>query len=351
MKITVLDVPGWQKVTLFEDPASGLRAIVSVHDTALGPACGGCRVFPYASVEEGLADVNTLARGMTYKNALGGIPFGGGKCVVFADPHTDKTPAMMRALGRAIDGLDGLYYTAEDSGMSEADIATIREVTPYAAGMSQSGIGGNPSPFTARGVWRGIEAAVRHRMNGRSLDGLTVGILGVGAVGMALAGHLHQAGATLIVADVNEDALTRAKRDFGAEIVSVDAIYDAPMDVFAPCALGGSINPETVQRLNAQVIAGAANNQLAEPQMGTILHERTILYAPDYVVNAAGVISVGLEILGEWTDAGLTARIDGIGETLDHLFQRAAAEDRPTHEIADLMAQDVIRRGGARRTA
>ncbi|MEO0614077.1 MAG: Glu/Leu/Phe/Val dehydrogenase dimerization domain-containing protein [Pseudomonadota bacterium] len=351
MKTTVLDVPGWQQVTLFEEVSSGLRAIVSVHDATLGPACGGCRVFPYDSLEAGLADVNNLARGMTYKNALGGIPFGGGKCVVFADPHTDKTPAMMRALGQAIDSLNGLYYTAEDSGMSEADIATIREVTPFAAGMRRSGVGGNPSPFTARGVWRGIEAAVRHRLGRSSLDGLTVGILGVGAVGMALAKHLHGAGAKLLVADVNVAALARAHQDFGAQIVSIDDIYDQPMDVFAPCALGGSINPQTVHRLKASVIAGAANNQLVTPPMGTILHQRDILYAPDYVVNAAGVISVGLEIQGTWTDAALTDRIDGIGETLDHLFQRAKAENRPTHEIADMMAQDVIDKGAGRRTA
>jgi len=351
METTVLDVPGWERVTLFEDAASNLKAIVSVHDITLGPACGGCRVYPYPSLEAGLEDVKNLSRGMTFKNALGNIPFGGGKAVIFADPKTDKTPDMMRAFGRALESLDGLYYTAEDSGMAEADIQAIREVTPYAAGIQQKGIGGNPSPFTARGIWRGIEAAVRHKMGSDTLTGCRVGILGIGAVGMALADLLNEAGAELIVADVNTDAVRDAQNRFGATAVSVDEIYTMPMDVYAPCALGGAINENTVDRLNTKIIAGAANNQLATPEMGLRLHRQNILYAPDYVINAAGVISVGLEILGQWTDDELVRRVDAIGTRLAQIFQRAEAENRSTHEIADVMAQEIIAAGASRKSA
>ena len=345
MKSTVLDVPGWHTVTHFEDSQSGLNAIVSVHDATLGPACGGCRVYPYTSFDAALEDVKNLSRGMTYKNSLGGIPFGGGKAVVIADPASDKTPEMMRALGRAIDSMGGLYYTAEDSGMSEADIQTIREVTPYAAGTARNGVGGNPSPFTARGVWRGIEAAVRHKMGQDTLAGVRVGVLGVGAVGMALCEHLHTAGASLVVADVNAHAVQEAETRFGARAVSVDDIAQMPMDVFAPCALGGAINETTLPKLTAKIVAGAANNQLATPAMGEALKARDILYAPDYVINAAGVISVGLEILGQWTRDDLNKRIDKIGVTLTEIFSRARNENRSTHEIADMMALEIIKAG------
>lgn len=348
MKSTVLDVPGWHKITHFEDPQTGLSAIVSVHDATLGPACGGCRVYPYASFEQAVEDVKNLSRGMTYKNAMGGIPFGGGKAVIIANPATDKTPDMMRALGRAIDSLGGLYYTAEDSGMSEADIQAIREVTPYAAGTTRNGIGGNPSPFTARGVLRGIEAAVRHKMGRDSLKDIRVGVLGVGAVGMALCEHLHGAGATLVVADVNANAVREAEDRFGAKAVSVDDIYHMPMDVFAPCALGGAINETTLPKLTAKIVAGAANNQLATPDMGDALKARNILYAPDYVINAVGVISVGLEILGQWTPDELNARVDKIATTLSEIFSRADTENRSTHEIADMMANEIIQAGRKR---
>ena len=345
MESRELPVEGWRKVVHFKDDDAGLNAIIAVHDDALGPGCGGCRIFPYETFEAGLEDVKNLSRGMTYKNALGGIPFGGGKAVIFADPKKDKTPGMLRAFANAVDSLKGLYYTAEDSGVTEEDLALIRSVTPYAAGMVKDGVGGNPSPFTARGVWRGMQAAARRKTGAESLSGARVSILGVGAVGMELARLVHEEGGELIVADVNEAAVREACERFDAEAVPPQDAVAADADIFAPCALGGSINADTIDRLQAGVIAGAANNQLKTPDMDEALYARDILYAPDYVINGAGVISVGLEILGEWTSDEMTRRIDRIGDTLTEIFTRSEAEARPTGAIADAMAQEVIERG------
>lgn len=345
MEQRVIDEPGYEQIVHFTDPASGLSAIIAVHDATLGPGCGGTRVRPYETFEAALDDVKRLSRGMTYKNALGGIPFGGGKAVIIADPKTDKTPALLRAYGRAIESLQGRYYTAEDSGITEHDLEIVRQETAYVSGIAGAGEGGNPSPFTARGVWRGIEAAVRHRLGRQSLDGVRVGVLGVGAVGMALCEHLSAAGARLTVADVNEAAVREAMERFGAEAVEPDAVIAADVDVFSPCALGGAINAGSIDRLTARIVAGAANNQLATPYMDAALRARGILYAPDYVINAAGVISVGLEILNRWESGDMTSRIDRIGETLARIFERADAEDRPTGAVADQMAQEIIERG------
>lgn len=340
-----LAVDGWRRVVRFSDPASGLEAIIAVHDATLGPACGGCRVRPYASFEAALDDVKRLSRGMTFKNALGGIPFGGGKAVIIADPKTQKTPAMMRAFGRAVDSLGGLYYTAEDSGVDEHDMETVRSVTKYVAGIAQKGVGGNPSPFTARGVWRGIEAAAQARLGRASLQGLRVAILGVGAVGMTLAELLHEAGASLVVADVNDAAAREAVARFGAVAVAPEDCIAAEVDIFSPCALGGSISKDAIARLKAKIVAGAANNQLLTPDMDKALFDRGVLYAPDYVINAAGVISVGLEILGQWSQDELNRRIDAIGPRLAAIFARSAQSRHPTGAIADEMALEVIAAG------
>ncbi len=345
MQSRELPVEGWRKVVHFTDDAAGLSAIIAVHDATLGPGCGGCRIFPYPNFEAGLEDVKRLSRGMTYKNALGGIPFGGGKAVVFADPAKDKTPELLRAFGRAVDSLNGLYYTAEDSGVTEDDMAIIRSATTYAAGMESKGVGGNPSPFTAYGVWRGIQAAARFKFGAENLKGARTAILGVGAVGMELARLIHEQGGELIVADVNEAATAEARERFGAAIVAPEDAVAADVDIFSPCALGGSINAQTVDRLKAKIVAGAANNQLATPDMDAALHARGVLYAPDYVINAAGVISIGLEIIGQWSKEELSARIDQIGARLTEIFERGAEADRPTGAIADLMAQEVIAKG------
>lgn len=345
MESRELRVEGWRKVIHVTDGPSGLDAIIAVHDATLGPGCGGCRIRPYETIDAALDDVKRLSRGMTFKNALGGIPFGGGKAVIIADPKKDKTPEMMRAFGRAVASLDGLYYTAEDSGVDEHDMEIVRSVTKYVAGISQKGVGGNPSPFTARGVWRGIEAAAEAKFGRTSLDGLRVAILGVGAVGMALAELLHEAGAKLVVADINAASVKEAVARFGAVAVAPEDCVGADVDVFAPCALGGSINKDTIGRLKAKIVAGAANNQLATPEMDKALFDRGVLYAPDYVINAAGVISVGLEIMGDWTEAELNRRIDAIGPRLSAIFERSAQTGRPTGEIADEMALEVIAKG------
>lgn len=345
MQSRVLPVEGWRKVVHFTDEEVGLNAIVSVHDATLGPGVGGCRIYPYRRFEDGLEDVKRLSRGMTYKNALAGIPFGGGKAVIFADSRTQKTPDLLKAFGRAVDSLEGLYYTAEDSGVTEQDMEIIRSVTPYAAGLAHGGQGGNPSPFTARGVWRGVQAAVRFKLGADSLKGVRVAILGVGAVGMELARLIHEEGGELVVADVNDAAVAEARERFGAAVVAPDDAVAADVDVFSPCALGGSINAGTLDRLKAKIVAGAANNQFATPDMDAALLERGVLYAPDYVINAAGVISVGLEILGRWSEEEMAARIDKIGARLTEIFRRAAAEERPTGAIADDLATEVIARG------
>lgn len=342
MESREVEVAGWRKVVHVVDKASGLDAIIAVHDATLGPACGGCRIRPYENFGAALDDVTRLSRGMTFKNALGGIPFGGGKAVIVADPKTQKSPEMMRAFGRAVESLNGLYYTAEDSGVNEHDMEIVRSVTKYVAGIAQQGAGGNPSPFTARGVWRGVAAAAGARLGVKSLKDVRVAILGVGAVGMALAQLLHDDGARLVVADVNEAAVREAVKRFDAMAVSPEDCVAADVDVFSPCALGGAIDKDTIGRLKAKIVAGAANNQLATPEMDRALFDRSVLYAPDYVINAAGVISVGLEILQEWSEAELNQRIDAIGPRLAAIFERSTRDRRPTGAIADEMALDVI---------
>ncbi len=345
MESRELPVDGWHKVVHFTDEKTGLNAIISVHDATLGPACGGCRIFPYENFEAALEDVKNLSRGMTFKNALGGIPFGGGKAVIIADAKKDKTPELLRSFGEAVASLDGLYYTAEDSGVTEADMQTIRSVTKYAAGIDAGGVGGNPSPFTSRGVWRGVQAAARHKLGAQSLKGVRVAILGVGAVGMELGRLIHEEGGELVVADVNQAAVDEACDRFGATAVAPEDAIAADVDVFAPCALGGSINKDSIDRLKAKIVAGAANNQLKTRDMDQNLFDRGVLYAPDYVINAAGVISVGLEILGTWTEDGLSKRIDKIDDTLTNIFKRADEDKRPTGAIADVMALEAIARG------
>ncbi|MEM9169219.1 MAG: Glu/Leu/Phe/Val dehydrogenase dimerization domain-containing protein [Pseudomonadota bacterium] len=344
MQLRDVETEGWRRVVRVEDETAGLLCFIAVHDATLGPGCGGVRVFPYADEDAALRDVKNLSRGMTYKNALGGIPFGGGKAVIVADPRKDKTPAMFKAFGEALNALEGLYYTAEDSGVTDEDLAVVRGVTPYAGGVAKDGVGGNPSPFTARGVWRGIEAAARARLGREDLNGASVSILGVGAVGMALAGHLHDAGARLVVADVFDERVEEAAARFGAAPATPAEAPGAAVDIYAPCALGGAIDAQTLGELRAGVVAGAANNQLATPDMDEGLRAKGVLYAPDFVINAAGVISVGLEILGQWSADELNARIDKIGDTLSEIFQRADAEGRATGAVADDLALEIINR-------
>lgn len=337
-----------ETVCFCHDERSGLRALIAVHNTALGKGLGGCRMWPYRSEDEALTDVLRLSRGMTYKAALAGLPQGGGKSVIIGDPRRDKTPELMRAMGRAVDRLNGAYVVAEDSGTSVADMRLMAEVTRHVGGLADdkaqaAGRTGDPSPATAFGVFIGIQAAVKHRYGRDDLRGLRVAVQGVGNVGYRLCRHLHEAGAQLWVTDLHAPAVERCVREFGATAVDMDRIVALEVDVFAPCALGAVLNDASIAQLRAGVVAGAANNQLARPEHDHALMARGILYAPDYCINAGGIIDIYYEGPNyDW--AVVEAHLRRIGTTLMAIFERAHAEGRPTGEVADRMAEERFRR-------
>jgi leucine dehydrogenase len=324
------------------DLGSGLRAIVAIHDTRLGPALGGCRFLHYDTDEAALIDALRLARGMTYKAALAGISHGGGKSVLLRPPgHFDRV-ALFRAFGRFIDDLGGHYITAEDSGTSLEDMEIIRSVTKHVTGIDvKNGGSGDPSPFTALGVRRGIEACVKSKLGRDSLKGLHVGVQGVGHVGYYLCKELHQAGATLTVADVDPLKAERAQREFGAKVVRIESIFDIECDVLSPCALGSALNDQTIPRLHTQIIAGAANNQLAEPRHGDALYQRGLLYAPDYAINAGGLINVAAEVKGYDADDARKRTLQ-IYDTIFEIAERSTATHVPTYRVADTMVEERL---------
>jgi leucine dehydrogenase len=334
-----------EQVVFFFDRASGLKAIVALHDTTLGPAIGGCRMWPYASEADAVTDVLRLAKGMTYKAAMASLPFGGGKTVIIGDPRTGKSEALFRALGRAIDSLGGRYYTGEDVGTCPADMDWASAETACVLGRS-SGSSGDPSPVTARGVWLGIRAAVKHRLGNADLTGIRIAVQGLGHVGYNVARLLAQDGAKLIVADLDPARAERAAEEFGARLVDGDAIFGVEAEVLTPCALGGVINDQTLPRLTCKIVAGAANNQLLEPRHGAALHARGILYAPDYVINAGGLINIAEELRSGSYDRGRAlAKVQTVAETLTEVFERAEREGAPTSEIADRLAEERVRNG------
>ena len=328
-------------VSFTHDPESGLRAIIAVHNTFLGAAVGGCRMFPYVSESAALEDVLRLSRGMTYKSALAGLPMGGGKAVIIGDHRTQKTDALLRAMGRFIDSHKGKYITAEDSGTCVADMKLMREQTKYVSGVSDAqNFGGDPSPFTALGVFEGIKAAVKHRNGSNDLVGARVSIQGAGAVGYYLAKLLIEAGAEVFVADVNQDNLSRAE-NLGATAVAVDKILSLPADVLAPCAMGAVLNDQTIEALNTAIIAGGANNQLAEPRHGHALLERGVLYAPDFVINAGGIIEIYHQ--GQASSAGSHDHVMRIGDTLSEIFVHSDQQSLSTAKVAENMAESIFR--------
>ena len=348
--MTLFDSPafeGHEGVHSFFDAKTGLKTIIAVHSTARGPAAGGCRMWPYASAELALEDALRLSRAMSYKNAMADIPLGGGKAVIIGDSRTGKTPALFEAFGRAVDAVGGHYWTAEDVGVSPQDLQHARKQTRFVAGLDgHAAASGDPSPVTAEGVFRGVQLCVRRAL-GRELDGVTVAIQGVGHVGALLAGKLAAAGAKLVMTDVNAEALREVAGRTGARVVAPGDIFDAPADVFAPCALGGAISSETLPRLSARIIAGGANNQLADPEIGRVLFERGVLYAPDYVINGGGIINVAGEIRAlesgtAFDPAWVDAKLDRLLETLGEVLDRSIADRRPTHEIANEMAKARI---------
>jgi len=338
---------GHEEVAFFADPSVGLRAIIAVHNTNRGASLGGCRMWPYPSDEAALHDVLRLSRGMTYKAAVANLDIGGGKSVIIGDPRSQKTPSLLRAMGRAVERMGGRYIVAEDSGTSVADMRIIAEETQHVGGIVEGHGGdglrsGDPSPSTAYGTFTGLKAAVRHHFGHDDLRGLRVAVQGVGSVGHRLAKLLHEAGAVLWVSDLYEDQLHRTVDACAATPVAPNDIYGLDVDVFAPCAMGAVLNDLTIPQLRARIVAGAANNQLSEARHGTALMERDILYAPDYVINAGGIIDVYHERIGFDRDTLLT-HIDGIYDNLMEIFSRAEVEERPTFEVADAIAEERFR--------
>jgi leucine dehydrogenase len=352
--MSVFDVENFdhhETVAFFDHKRSGLRAIIALHSTALGPACGGTRVYPYKHNDSAVTDVLRLSRGMSYKNAIADLPLGGGKAVIIGDPDTDKTEARLLAYADAVDTLGGRYITAMDVGMTQQDMQVIARGTKHAAGYDQPGkTGGDSGPMTALGVFLGLKTAVKHRLGVESTNGLTVAIQGLGKVGMKLARQLHEEGAKLVVADVHQPAVERAVHQFGAAVVDVDKIATVECDVFSPNALGAILNEHTIPNMHARVVAGAANNQLAHDRDGEALQQRGILYAPDYVINGGGVICVAGQIF-EWSNSEIERRVRAIADRLAQIFSRAEQENAPTGAIADRIAEERMNAAGARRHA
>lgn len=331
-----------EEVHFFADKVTGLRAIVAIHSTALGPSGGGVRMWPYESEAAALRDALRLSRAMTYKLAMTGIRFGGGKSVIIGDPRIDKTEALLAAFGRAVDSLGGRYVCAEDVGTTPDDMDVIRRETAHVVGLKDGS--GDTSPATGRGVYQGIRAAVKQRLGRDDLRDVRVAVQGAGNVARHLCRHLRPAGAEIYITDIDASALARAVEEFGAVAVTVDAIFDQPVDVFSPCALGAVLNDDSIARLRAAIVCGGANNQLAEDRHGIALHERGILYAPDYVVNAGGAMSAGRE--GPDFDPAEVARaVEGIYDTCLTIFGRAAAEGIAPSVMADRLAEEIIARG------
>jgi len=341
------DFDDHESLHYINDVPTGLRAIIAVHSTVLGPAAGGCRRWSYANDAEALTDALRLSRGMTYKNAVAELPFGGGKAVILANDAAPKSPELLTAFGRAVDSLGGRYVTAEDVGMSVEDMREVHQRTEFVSGLPQSGhsAGGDPSPWTALGVFLGIEATVKARLGKESLHGMTVAVQGVGHVGGQLCKLLHDAGARLLVADVNRDNLKAISESLPVEILASSEILYADADVIAPCALGNILTSVTIPKIKAKVIAGAANNQLATSADGARLSALDILYAPDYVINGGGIICVSHEYYGGKSEDEVRSDVEKIPARLQTIFAEAQQTGRPTNELADEYARRLIAAG------
>ncbi|MDA7568309.1 hypothetical protein N8742_01250 [Emcibacteraceae bacterium] len=334
---------GHEQLVYFNDEESGLKAFIAVHNAVLGPGAGGCRMWPYENEMDALNDALRLSRGMSYKNAMAGLPLGGGKAVIIANSKTDKSEELFKAFGRCVQKMDGKYITAEDVGMTTEDMMIIANETDYIAGLPHGDhASGDPSPFTARGVYNGIRAAVKYKLGKDSLEGLTVAVQGVGHVGLYLCENLHRDGAKIIVSDIIQEHLDEAVQKYGATIISPDDILSVECDVLSPCALGAILNDDTIPNLKTAIVAGGANNQLANDSHGVRLMDRGILYAPDYVINAGGIINVFGETSGNYDLGSINSKVDNIYDTLIHIFERADAEKRPTNVVADEMAEEII---------
>ena len=341
------DFDAHEEVHFITDQASGLRAIVAMHSTHLGPAAGGCRFWNYAKDDQALTDALRLSRGMSYKNAMAGLPLGGGKAVILADEAKSKTPAMLAAFGRAVNGLAGRYVTAEDVGISVSDVIEVSRQTKFVAGLpvEQGAVGGDPGPHTALGVFLGIKAAVKQALGRDSLQGLHIALQGAGSVASGVARHSAAEGARLSIADVDAARAQKLAHEVGGTIVDPVSIMTLEADVLSPNALGAILTAESIAALRVPVVAGAANNQLATPEDGQRLMQRGILYAPDYVINAGGIINVSTEYLKDGDASVVRHRIEAIPERLDRIWAESAESGRDPAAVADAMAQQLIGRG------
>ena len=341
------DFDAHEGVHFFHDRATGLKAIIAIHSTHLGPAAGGARYWHYADSESAVTDALRLSRGMSYKNAKAGLPVGGGKAVLLKEEGASKSPELLAAFGRIVESLGGRYVTAQDVGMSEADMIAIARETRHVSGLpaERGGAGGNPGPSTAYGVFLGIKAAVKHGLGRDDVRGLHVAMQGCGSVGSGTARHLAAAGARLTLADVSTERAQALADELGAAVVDADAILATSCDVLSPCALGAILNERSIAALQTGIVAGGANNQLARPEDGDRLKARGILYAPDYVINAGGIINVVLEYLGIGDADAVRARIEQIPGRLAEIFAASEASGLSTDKVADQMAQRLIGRG------
>ena len=336
----------YEQLVICQDKTSGLKAIICIHDTTLGPALGGTRMWNYECEEDAILDALRLARGMTYKNAAAGLNLGGGKTVIIGDSRTEKSEELFRAFGRYVQSLNGRYITAEDVGTTVRDMDWVNLETKFVTGVSaSSGASGDPSPMTARGVWRGMKAAAKEAYGSDSLNGKTIAIQGLGHVGYYLAKHLHEEGAKLIVTDIHEDVIKRVVDEMGATVVGCEEIFGVEADIFAPCAMGAVINDETIPQFKFKIIAGAANNVLKEERHGDKLHELGIIYAPDYVINAGGVINVADELAGYNYERAL-AKVEMVYDNVAKVIEIAKRDNIPTYKAADRMAEERIEKIG-----
>jgi leucine dehydrogenase len=353
LKITDIPTPGYERVIRAVDGTAGLHAIIAVHDTTLGPALGGLRMWPYASEEEALFDVTRLARGMTFKSAVAHTGLGGGKAVVIGDPRRIKSEALYLAMGRAIDSLGGSYITAEDVNTTTEDLEITRRSTRWVTGLQRKdGGSGNPSPYTAYGVYLGIRAALGAAFGSDQCKGRVIALQGVGAVGSALVRRLVEAGAVVHAADKNQERLQALVKELGIKPISEQAVFTMPCDVVAPCALGAVLNDQTIPALGCRIVAGAANNQLLEQKHGKMLADRGILYAPDYVINAGGIVNVSVEFApGGYDEKLALAKIERIPQALRELWQIAKEERIPPSDAADRLAERIVAEGRSRKVA
>lgn len=340
------DFDDHEAVHLFRDAESGLSAIIAVHSTHLGPAAGGVRFWHYADSTQAITDALRLSRGMSFKNAMAGLPMGGGKAVILADEARTKTPEMLRAFGRIIDSLGGRYVTAEDVGMTDGDMVVIRSETDHVSGLpvASGAAGGDPGPYTALGVFLGVKAAAKRALGTDSLKDVHVAIQGIGSVGGGLAKLLAEEGARLTLADVNAERAAALAGEYGGEAVAADRILAVEADIVSPCALGAVLDAESIAALRCRAVAGGANNQLATPADGKRIHDRGILFAPDYVINAGGIINVGLEYLGQGDQEEVEARIAKIPERLEQVWRESEETGDPAADVADRIASRLIGR-------